>query len=143
MTYTGDVLISINTISNEAEITYQNGQPEMTGGFESCVLLAVFGKDCAQNGMIIDPAEKFDSTFWQVIDRANVNDETKNNGTKAIEKALKFMTDLNMASSVIVTGQIINTRSIGWAIDIYSPDGIRTKYALNWEQGKLTMGYGI
>lgn len=141
MTYTGDVLIFIDPLDLEAKILFTNGQPEMTGGLETCVLLAVFGEDCAQNGMITDNTEKFDSTFPAVIRRANVNDETKNNGTEAIKKALKFLTDLKIAGAVDITGYIISASSIGWTIDIYSPEGKKNKYQLNWEKGRLTAGY--
>ena len=140
MTFTGDVLLSYNQFTGEIDIEYSNGQPVMTDGFETCVMLAVFARPNVQNGMITDQSERFDSTFGEVIDRATVSDETRENGTKAIEKALAFMVSEKMASSVVVTGQILSASAIGWAIDIEAPTGT-TRYAINWEKGSLTFGY--
>ena len=120
---------------------YKNGQPKMTQGFETCLLLAIFGEDCTQNGMTTDTNEKFDSTFPEVIRRKNVSENVKKDGIKAIERALSFMVSERMASSVTVTGQIIGVHSIGWAIDVTAPDGTGRRYELNWINGGLTFGY--
>lgn len=140
MTYTGDVLLKYDSSTGEVDIAYKDGQPEMTDGLESCVILAVFGESNCQNGMTRNTSEKYESTFPQVVDRATVNETTKNNGTKAIEKALAFMVTEKIASNVVVNGYILSAYSIGWTIDIYAPTGT-TRYAINWEKGSLTMGY--
>lgn len=140
MTFTGDVLLKYDTNTGEVDIAYKDGQPEMTDGLESCVILAVFGSGNCQNGMTTNSSDKYESTFPQVIDRATVNETTKNNGTKAIEKALAFMVTEKIASNVVVNGYILSAYSIGWTIDIYAPTGT-TRYAINWEKGSLTMGY--
>ena len=140
MTFNGDVLLKYDTNTGEVDIAYKDGQPEMTDGLESCVILAVFGTANCQNGMTNDNAEKYNSTFPQVVGRAAVNEEVKNNGTKAIEKALAFMVTEKIASNVVVNGYILSAYSIGWTIDIYAPTGT-TRYAINWEKGSLTMGY--
>lgn len=140
MTLTGDVLVSF-TSDEELDIQYKNGQPDMTDGFESCVLLAVFGESCVLNAATSTPSDVFSSTFPAVIARANVSDETRQNGEKAIEKALAFMVSDGMASSVSCTGRFPSARSIMWEISIVSPTGT-TKYAVNWEKGSLTAGFG-
>ena len=89
MTTSGDVLIS-QSFDGDLDINFQNGQPGMTDGFETCVILAVFGEKCVLNSATSNPDEEFNSTFPAVIRRANVSDATRQNGEKAIEKALAF-----------------------------------------------------
>lgn len=139
MTYTGDVLIQAQD-DGSFGITYENGQPEMTDGFETCILLAIFGESNVMNGMTANTSEKYMSTFPAVITRANVSDQTKNDGIKAIEAALAFMVRDKMASSVKVTGSIFSVYGIAWEIEI-SDAGVGSKYAINWEKGALTAGY--
>jgi len=139
MTYTGDALLSAGG-DGDLDINFRNGQPDMTDGFESCVLLAVFGEDCAQNGMTTNASEKFTSTFPEVIRHATVTDDTRQDGEKAIEAALAFMISEEIASSVTVTGSILSARAIGWEVEIVAPNGV-TKYAINWEKGSLTAGF--
>jgi len=140
MTYTGDVLIKLDQSTGEYDIEWTNGQPTMTDGLETCVLLAIFGGPCILNGMTDDQGEKYISEFPAVIDRAKVNDTTRQNGISALERALAFLVRDNIASSVSVTGQIINAYAIGWAIDIAAPTG-NTRYSINWEKGSLTAGF--
>lgn len=137
MTTTGDILLQYDPLTNELDIVYENGQPLMTDGFESCVLLAIFGEGGPMNGMTDDPDERMDSTFPAVVRRARVNEETKVNGEKAIERALAFLVSSKAASEVTVTGQIISAYAIGWNIEIIAPTG-KTRYSINWEKGQLT-----
>ena len=139
MTYTGDVLITAISATAEYDIEWTNGQPAMTDGLETCVLLAIFGSPCIHNGMTDDQSEKYVSEFPRVIDRAKVNDTTRQNGVAALERALAFLTRDNIASKITVTGQIISAYAIGWAIDIEAPTG-NTRYSINWEKGTLTAG---
>lgn len=139
MTYTGDLLLS-QQFSGDTDIRFQNGQPDMTDGFESCVILAVFGEKCVLNMATTEESEEFDSAFPAVIRRATVSEQTKQDGEKAIEKALDFMVSEGMASSVKATGVILSARAIGWEIEIVAPNGV-TKYAINWEKGALTAGF--
>jgi len=139
MTTTGDVLISAIE-GGELDINYQNGQPDMTDGFESCVILAVFGENCVLNAATVRDDERFSSTFPSVIRRATVSDATRQDGEKAIEKALAFMVTEGMASSVECVGRFPSVRSIAWDINIASPSGV-TKYAINWEKGALNAGF--
>lgn len=139
MTYTGDVLIQAGD-DGDIDMTFKNGQPLMTDGFETCVLLAVFGEAGPQNGMGGGSSEKFTSTFPEVIRHATVSDKTRQDGEKAIEAALAFMISEKMASSVKCTGSILSARSIGWSVEIVAPSGM-TRYALNWEKGSITVGF--
>lgn len=142
MTFDGDLLLDIDPTTMEWDITFTNGQPIMTSGLETCVLLAVFGGPNVQNGMIDDPAERFDSTFPDVIRRATVCDATRNDGIAAIEKALAFLTSEGIASAVRVSGEISSAYRIDWSIEIDAPSGAEGggKYAINWDKGSLTFG---
>ena len=140
MTYTGDPLIATNFDGNN-DIEYQNGQPVMTDGLETCVFLAIFGEDGPWNGMTSDASERMESDFPAVIRRANVSDDTREEGRVAIEKALAFLVDIKAASSVEVFGEILSARSIGWEIDIEAPTGNGGKFFVNWEKGSLTPGF--
>ena len=139
--YNGDVLIQMNPDTLELDMVYKNGQPEMTQGFETCLVLAIFGEDCVQNGMTTDTNEKFNSTFPEVTRRKNVSENVKNDGIKAIERALAFMVTERMASSITVTGEIVGVHTIAWYIDVVAPGGNGKQYELNWINGKLTFGY--
>ncbi|RPI64195.1 MAG: hypothetical protein EHM48_01250, partial [Planctomycetaceae bacterium] len=123
MTTTGDVLLQYDPLTNECDIVYENGQPLMTDGFETCVLLAIFGEGGPMNGMTDDPDERMESAFPAVVKNARVNDETKVNGEKAIERALAFLVSSKAASSVTVTGQIVSAFAIGWNVEIVAPTG--------------------
>lgn len=140
MTYTGDVLIKYNAETNEYDIEWLNGQPTMTDGLESCVLLAIFGSPCIHNGMTDDQSERFISEFSSIIERAKVNDDTRNNGTAALERALAFLVREDIASKVTVTGKIINAFAIGWSVDIEAPTS-GGRFVINWERGTLTAGF--
>jgi len=139
MTYTGDVLLQ-QTDEGNVDATFENGQPLMTDGFETCVILAVFGEAGPQNGMTQNPAERFSSTFPEIIRHATVSDTTRQDGEKAIESALAFMVSEKIASSVTVAGVILSARAIGWYVEIVAPSGV-TRYAINWEKGSLTAGF--
>lgn len=98
-TYTGDLLLSINT-DGDWDINYINGQPEMTDGFDTAVFLSVFGDpDFWQNDLTTVDAEKYISEFPSVIARNTVTDKTLKDGTAAIEKALKWMVDVSAAGA--------------------------------------------
>lgn len=139
MTFTGDLLLSTNE-DGDMDTSFQNGQPVMTDGFETCVVLAVFGEKCVLNMATVDVSESYDSTFSSVIRHATVTDSVRQDGEKAIEKALAFMVSEGMASSVSARGVILSARAIGWEIEIVAPNGV-TKYAINWEKGALTAGF--
>ena len=139
--YDGDVLITYNSDDEQYDMQYENGQPKMTQGFETCLLLSIFGEDCALNGMTTDTNEKFTSTFPEVIRRGYVSETVRNDGIKAIERALSYMVQERMASNVSVTGTILGVHAIGWNIEITAPDGTGRRYELNWINGGLTFGY--
>jgi hypothetical protein len=138
MTFDGDLLLSIDPVTLDWDIVLENGQPAMTDGLETCVLLAVFGEPNVQNGMIPGPAERFDSGFPAMIARATVSDATRNDGIAAIEKALAFLVSEGIASAVRVSGEIVSAYRIDWAIEIDAPRGGR--YTINWDKGSLTFG---
>jgi phage gp46-like protein len=140
MTFTGDILIREQ--DGDFDALWQNGQPLMTDGFETAVLLAVHGDpDTWQNSIALTPEEKYISKFPEVIRRAKVSEKTKNDGTEALKSALAFLVSSKAASSVTVTGQILSVYAIGWYIEIVAPNGNVSPYIINWEKGSLTTGF--
>lgn len=141
-TYSGDILIKEDSNGN-FDLSFINGQPEMTAGMESYVLLKVFGEDCPYNGSVKSDSEKMNSTFPEVIRRNVVNDKTKNDGIKAIEKALSSMTKDKIARKVSVIAEIYSAHGIAWQIDIEALNDKSLKYYINWEKGLLSIGYQV
>lgn len=137
-TYTGDLKLILDE-NGDWDIHYINGQPEMTDGFDTEVMLAIFGElDFWQNDLTNDPAEKFISKFPALIKRANVSDKTLKDGIEALKKALKFMVDKGEAQSIEVSGKFLNVYGIGWIIEISRPTG-ETRYNINWEKGVVAI----
>ena len=118
-TYTGDLAITLN-IDSDWDITYLNGQPEMTDSFDTSVILSVFGEpDFWQNDLTNNPAEKYISDFPAVIRDGRVSNKTLNDGTAAIKRALKWMIDISAAEKVEVTGEVLNVFGLGWTVEIF------------------------
>ena len=137
MNYTGDLLIKADSGGN-FDLSFENGQPEMTNGLETYVILAVFGEDWWGNAIVNSEGEKMQSTFPEVIQRNTVTDKCKNDGIKAIEKALSNMVVDKIARKVSVIGEIYSTYGIAWQISIYGIDDNTYKFFINWEKGDLT-----
>ena len=137
-TYTGDLLLLLNE-NGDWDINYINGQPEMTDGFDTEVMLAIFGEpDFWQNDLTDDPAEQFISEFPELIERAKVTDKTLLDGIEALKKALSFMIDKGEANSVDVTGEFISVYGIGWMIEITRPT-TETRFNINWDKGVIAI----
>ena len=137
-TYTGDLLLLLDE-NGDWDINYINGQPEMTDGFDTEVMLAVFGElDFWQNDLTNDPAEQYISEFPALIKKANVSDKTLKDGIEALKKALSFMVDKDEAQSIEVTGEFLNVYGIGWIIKISRPTA-ETRYNINWQKGVIAV----
>ena len=137
-TFTGDLLISLNT-EDDWDLNFILGQPIMTDGFETAVIMAVFGEpDFWQNDLTDDPSEKYISEFPEIIRNGKVNDDTLKAGTAALKKALQFMIDINAAESVEVIGSVLSVFGLCWIIDI-DKGGIISRFEINWDKGILTL----
>lgn len=137
-TYTGDLLITLNT-DEDWDIKWINGQPEMTDGFDTAVMLAVFGEpDFWQNDLTDDPNEKYISEFPAVIKNGQVDDDTIKDGIAAIKNAMKFMIDIGACESVDVSGGALNVYGLYWIIDVIKGN-ITTKYNINWSKGVIAV----
>lgn len=133
-TYTGDIRIVFDK-NSDWDLLYTNGQPCMTDGFCTAVMLSVFGEpDTWQNGITSNPSEKYISAFPSVVKQANVSRATLLNGIKAIEKSLQWMIDDKACESIEVNGSIIDVYSIGWEIDVIK-GSVSSKYQVNWKKG--------
>ncbi|KKK78168.1 hypothetical protein LCGC14_2846270 [marine sediment metagenome] len=137
-TYTGDLLLLLND-DGDWDINYINGQPEMTDGFDTEVMLAIFGEpDFWQNDLTNDPAEQFISEFPDLIKDANVSDKTLLDGIEALKAALQFMIDKGEAQNINVTGEFISVYGIGWIIEISRPTA-ETRFNINWDKGVIAV----
>ena len=137
-TYTGDLKLILDE-NGDYDLNYINGQPEMTDGFDTEVMLAIFGEpDFWQNDLTNDPAEQYISEFPELIKDANVSDKTLIDGIEALKKALAFMVDTGEAQSIEVTGEFINVFGIGWIIVIERPEKTN-RYDINWEKGVVAI----
>ena len=137
-TYTGDLLLLLDE-NGDWDINYINGQPEMTDGFDTEVMLAIFGEpDFWQNDLTDDPAEQYVSEFPELIEHAKVTDQTLKDGIEAIKNALKYMIDKGEADSVDVTGEFISVFGIGWIVEITRPTA-ETRFNINWEKGVVAI----
>lgn len=137
--YTGDILIQLDD-NDDYDIIFTNGQPEMTNGLETLSILSVFGQDWWGNDIVRTESEKMKSTFPDVIRRNVVNDDTKNSGTRALEKALAFFISDNIAKKITITGEILNAFTIVWLIEIEALTDNNLKFFINWASGELTAG---
>ena len=149
--YSGDLAIERITTPGDDFGSYDivfpngNGQPKMTQGFGTCVLLMVFGdKNTWQNSLARTNAEKFTSDFPDIVERGVVSEDTKNDGVAALNKALKPLKDIGAVKSIEVTGEILSVYGIAWEIKIIRLDGTterhtftsntrRNKWDLNWK----------
>ena len=141
-TYTGDILIALND-NGDYDLNYRNGQPDMTDGFDTAVMLAVFGlPDFWQNDITNDPNGKYDSEFPNVIKNGSVDNKTIKNGNAALKKALKFMINIGAAQSVDVSGGVINIFGLYWTIEIVKGN-ITSKYIINWDKGVIAVSKAV
>ena len=137
-TYTGDLLLLLDD-NGDWDINYINGQPEMTDGFDTEVMLAIFGEpDFWQNDLTNDPAEQYISEFPKLIKDAKVTDKTLKDGIETLKKALSFMIDKGEVQSIDVTGEFISVYGIGWIIEI-SRSVAETRFNINWEKGVIAI----
>ena len=136
-TYTGDLLISLNA-DGDWDLNYVNGQSCMTDGFDTAVMLAVFGEpDFWQNDLTNNPNEKYISDFPEVMKNGKVNDSTIKNGIEAIKRSMKFMIDSGAASEVNVTGGVLSVFGLYWIIETVRGN-ITSKYTINWDKSLLS-----
>ncbi len=137
-TYTGDIIIKQND-DGDYDLSFINGQPEMTDFLETSILLAVFSEpNTWQNDIASTPEEEYISTFPAVIERATVSDTTRKDGEDALRKALDYLLKINAVSSIIVTGYILSIYAMAWEIVITRPDGTTSKYNINWDKGEIS-----
>jgi len=132
-TYTGDIQLLINNDGNW-DIKYENGQPCMTDGLDTAVILAIYGEpDFWQNELTNDENEKYISRFPALIKNSNINDDTIKDGIAALKEALSFLKNIEASDEITVTGGALNVFAIYWIIDIERPEG-NIRYQINWDK---------
>jgi hypothetical protein len=138
MNFAGDIQIRhlSGPDAGDYDIVFELGQPIMSGSFDSYIYLAVYGdKKTWQNLIAQSESGRIISDFPDVINNAPVSDDTKNNGTAAIKRALEAMVTDGIAGSVTVKGEILSVYAIAWSIEIARPTGAESysvKYSRNW-----------
>lgn len=143
ISYTGDFLLGLN-LDGDWDINFENGQPSMTDGFETAVMLSCFGKpDFWQNDLTNNQSEKYISEFPDIIEKGTVSTKTLNDGIAALRNALKWMIDTGAAQSIEVSGGVLNVYGLYWEIEIVRGEG-DNRYQINWEKGVVeVVGAGI
>lgn len=143
ISYSGDLLLGLN-FDEDWDINFENGQPSMTDGFETAVLLACFGEsDFWQNDLTNIPAEKYISEFPAVIVDGRVNVETLKNGISALKQSLKWITDIGAAELVTVDGGVLNVYALYWTVEIFKGENVG-RFQINWEKGVIeVVGAGV
>jgi len=141
-TYTGDLVIELNEES-DWDLNYVNGQPCMTDGFDTAVMLSVFGEpDFWQNSLTNDPKEKYISEFPSVIKTGKVTDDTLKTGKAAIERALLFLKNSGIAQEIIVSGGVLSVFGLYWLIEI-GRGNVVTRYQINWNKGAVSVSRSV
>ena len=135
-TYTGDVQLRINE-NGDWDIYYDNGQPCMTDGFDTEVILAVFIEpDTWQNALTNNPEEQYISDFPDVVKNGTVDNDTINDGIAAIKRALQYKIDNGSADTIDVTGIALSIYAIEWEI-IITRGSEENRYDINRKKGVI------
>jgi hypothetical protein len=134
--YTGDLQLQLNDGGNW-DFNFINGQPCMTDGLDSAVILSVFGEpDTWQNGITNNPSEKYISEFPEIVKRGTVSDKTRKDGIQAIKRALRWMIVDGVAQDVDAEGEAYSVYGIVWTI-IITRGNITSRYSINWNRGEI------
>ena len=138
--FDGDILILFS--GGDFDLLWEGGQPRMTAGFESSVLLAIFGNaETWQNAIAETDEERYASRFPAVIGRATVSRTVVNDGIEALRDALHYLIDIGAAESVQVIGTIVSAHAIEWDIRIESPEGTGSRFSVLWDRGGITVDH--
>jgi len=147
--FEGDVLLK-NT-ADGGEMTFVNGQPLMTGGFETAAYLCLFGGNFEDDGL-----ENNKKTWW-----ANLNETVPHKkyisrfqnlarglplitgNLRRLEQAaladLEGFKDTGIAETIEVVAGIPRRNFLKLVIDINSPTGenSQTEFLVNWQAFSL------
>ncbi len=132
-TWYGDLRIQFSD-DGDWDFNFTNGQPDMTEGLDSAVLLSIFAEADWQNAIASSTSAEYHSEFPALIERASVTDETIINGVNAIKAALDWMITDEVAETIDVSGEAFSTMGIKWTIEI-NRGNITSKYTVNWDNG--------
>ena len=135
--FDGDV--KINMTPDGGQLNIENGQPEMTGGLENYLLIALLSSDYYGNDIAEDPEkleEGLDKYFQEPVTNA-----TRNNIIKDTDRLLAPMITEGLAKSVTPSAFIQSTQNIILTIDIEQPDKsvITKKFDLNWTAQEISL----
>jgi len=134
MRFKGDIQVVSSGI-DDYDINFELGQPVMTEGFDSYIYFAVYGDKYTWQNLLAESAGgKIITDFPDVVNAAAVSEETKNDGTAAIKRALEAMVADHIAAAITVTGKIVSAYMIAWNIEITRPDETKETYSVEYSK---------
>lgn len=131
---TGDILI-FNTLSG-GTIQTVNGEPEMTGGFESAVYITLFGgngNDLWMNEYLTEE-EKIKSEFIGFIESAPLTLFNIKRAEQLAQTDLKWFIDSGIADIIEIEIEATGNKRIDLTVDIQKDKETLFKniYQINW-----------
>jgi len=143
--YAGDVLMS-NT-ADGGEITFVNGQPVMTGGFETAAFLCLFGGNFDDDGLEGNkktwwanlneniPHRRYISRFQNLVRRVPLITGNLRRFEEAAKSDLDGFKAEGIADAIEVEATIPRRNFLKLVIDIKSPTGenSQTEFLINWQ----------
>lgn len=119
------------TIDGDADIQIQRGDIVTTGGLSNSMYISLFTPDFWGNS-IVPTQERLDSTIPALMHRELTN-QTRIDIEKSARRALQWMIDLGIASSLIISAVITNPQTVVLSIQTTEP-ATETVYRINWSE---------
>jgi len=143
--FEGDILL-LNT-PDSGEISFVNGQPEMTGGFETMIFLCLFGGNIEDDGLAgnkktwwgnIEENEicrKYISRFQNLAGRIPLISGNLRRLEQAALVDLECFKTEGIAEEILVTASIpaLNTLKLVVNVNSASSQSAQVEFLLNWQ----------
>jgi phage gp46-like protein len=129
---------------NGFDIKVEGGEPKMTGGLTTEILIYLFcklKKDGSINywyDSISNDLSLTGSTFYTVFNEPNT-EENRNKIPGKVSRALKPMIDAGKIERVETIFETVNPEFIIIQISIFEPEETSLRFKLNWDQQKIEL----
>jgi phage gp46-like protein len=125
MDFYGDLLLS--PTEDGGAITFEGGQPLMDKGLATACYLSLF----TNSGWWASPAL---GSSLSTLERSTLTNTTRLNVAESARKALAWLTEGGIASSVVVECEILTVSTLSLVVTITEPDSSETtlRYRINW-----------
>ncbi len=123
------------------ELVIENGKPQTTDALETSVYLSLFTSDYFGNAFS-EKSEKVDSRLFEIMNSNPLTLQTKLDAIAEIKRVLQWMIDDNIASEILVRGEITQPGRLNIAITIQKPeidDPAIYRYSLNWDAQEVSL----